>query len=78
MQNTYGTGDKTVALRVSGDRAAFYGCKILSHQDALFDEIGKHYYKDCYIQGDTDFIFGSADSLYEVYIYVTVTSLNIN
>ncbi|CAB4296303.1 unnamed protein product [Prunus armeniaca] len=65
IQNTYGTGDKTVALRVSGDRAAFYGCKILSHQDALFDEIGKHYYKDCYIQGDTDFIFGSADSLYE-------------
>ncbi|CAL8099616.1 unnamed protein product [Prunus armeniaca] len=65
IQNTYGTGDKTVALRVSGDRAAFYGCRILSHQDALFDEIGKHYYKDCYIQGDTDFIFGSADSLYE-------------
>ncbi|ONI32632.1 hypothetical protein PRUPE_1G377600 [Prunus persica] len=64
IQNTYGTGDKTVALRVSGDRAAFYGCKILSHQDALFDEIGKHYYKDCFIQGDTDFIFGSADSLY--------------
>ncbi|KAM0967780.1 hypothetical protein ACFX2A_016519 [Malus domestica] len=65
VQNTYGTGGKAVALRVSGDRVAFYGCSIMSHQDALFADIGKQYYKDCYIEGDTDFIFGSASSLFE-------------
>lgn len=66
VQNTYGTGGKAVALRVSGDRVAFYGCSIMSHQDALFADIGKQYYKDCYIEGDTDFIFGRASSLFEV------------
>ncbi|KAJ8763406.1 hypothetical protein K2173_002289 [Erythroxylum novogranatense] len=65
IQNTYGSGDKAVALRVSGDRAAFYGCRILSYQDTLLDEVGSHYYKNCYIEGATDFICGDANSLFE-------------
>ncbi|KAB1206120.1 putative pectinesterase 11 [Morella rubra] len=65
IQNTYGSGAKAVALRVSGDRAAFYGCRILSHQDTLLDDIGRHYYRSCYIEGNTDFIFGNAASLFE-------------
>ncbi|CAN1131233.1 Putative pectinesterase 11 [Linum perenne] len=63
MQNTYGRGGKAVALRVSGDRAAFYGCRILSYQDTLLDDTGSHYYSNCYIQGATDFICGDASSL---------------
>lgn len=65
-QNTYGTAAKAVALRVSGDRAAFYGCRILSYQDTLLDDAGNHYFSNCYIEGATDFICGNAASLYEV------------
>ncbi|KAK4599795.1 hypothetical protein RGQ29_009724 [Quercus rubra] len=65
IQNTFGAGNKAVALRVSGDRAAFYNCRILSHQDTLLDDTGRHYYKNCYIEGDTDFICGDAASLFE-------------
>lgn len=66
LKNTYGAGAKAVALRVSGDRVAFFDCRILSHQDTLLDDAGKHYYRNCYIEGDTDFICGNAASLFEV------------
>ncbi|PRQ27032.1 putative pectinesterase [Rosa chinensis] len=65
IQNTFGPGHQAVALRVSGDRIAFYDCSILGYQDTLFDEIGKHYYENCYIEGVVDFIFGSASSFFQ-------------
>ncbi|XP_022727201.1 putative pectinesterase 11 isoform X2 [Durio zibethinus] len=65
IQNTYGTSGKAVAMRVSGDRAAFYGCRILSYQDTLLDDAGKHYFSNCYNEGATDFVCGNAASLYE-------------
>ncbi|XVF01093.1 hypothetical protein REPUB_Repub04eG0058000 [Reevesia pubescens] len=52
-------------MRASGDRAAFYKCRILSYQDTLFDDDGRHYYSNCYIEGATDFVCGNAASLYE-------------
>lgn len=65
IQNTFGEGERAVALRVAGDQAAFYRCKILSYQDTLLDDAGRHYYKNCYIEGGTDFICGDAASLFE-------------
>ncbi|KAH9696187.1 putative pectinesterase 11 [Citrus sinensis] len=65
IENTYGSAGKAVALRVSADRAAFYGCRILSYQDTLLDDTGNHYYCNCYIEGATDFICGDAASLFE-------------
>ncbi|RWW63098.1 hypothetical protein BHE74_00029744 [Ensete ventricosum] len=59
-------GKQAVSLRISGDTAAFVGCKFLGAQDTLYDHVGRHYYKDCYIEGSVDFIFGNALSLYEV------------
>ncbi|OQU87513.1 hypothetical protein SORBI_3003G292100 [Sorghum bicolor] len=59
------TGKQAVALRVSADNAAFVGCKFLGAQDTLYDHSGRHYYKECYIEGSVDFIFGNALSLYE-------------
>jgi hypothetical protein len=55
-----------VALRVSADNVAFIGCRMLGAQDTLYDHSGRHYYKECYIEGSVDFIFGNALSLYEV------------
>ncbi|XP_040958593.1 putative pectinesterase 11 isoform X2 [Gossypium hirsutum] len=38
IQNKFGTSGKAVAVRVSGDKAAFYGCRFLSYQDTLLDD----------------------------------------
>ncbi|KAL0926106.1 hypothetical protein M5K25_004496 [Dendrobium thyrsiflorum] len=59
------SGMQAVALRLAGDKALIYRCKILSSQDTLFDQIGRHYFYECYIQGSIDFIFGNARSLYK-------------
>ncbi|KAM7277026.1 hypothetical protein ACFE04_018892 [Oxalis oulophora] len=58
-------GVQAVAFRISGDTAAFLGCKFLGAQDTLYDQKGRHYYKDCYIEGTVDFIFGDGLSLFE-------------
>ena len=55
-----------MALRIAGDRAAFYGCGFFGAQDTLHDDRGRHYYRGCFIQGSIDFIFGNARSLYQV------------
>ncbi|XP_073393916.1 probable pectinesterase 53 isoform X2 [Physcomitrium patens] len=52
-------GKQAVALRVTGDTAAFYGCRFMSTQDTLYDHVGRHYFKDCYIEGSIDFVFGN-------------------
>ncbi|CAO2813460.1 unnamed protein product [Amaranthus hypochondriacus] len=65
FENKYGRKGKGVALRVAGDKAAFYGCRMISYQDTLLDDVGTHYYKNCYIEGAIDFIFGNAASLFE-------------
>ncbi|XP_021759653.1 putative pectinesterase 11 [Chenopodium quinoa] len=65
IQNTYGPGEKAVALRVSSKRAEFSACKFISYQDTLLDEEGSHFYSNCYIEGGTDFICGNAASLFQ-------------
>ncbi|GAB2216275.1 hypothetical protein Droror1_Dr00024045 [Drosera rotundifolia] len=44
-------GAQAVALRISGDKAAFYGCRLLGFQDPLCDDRGNHFFKNCYIEG---------------------------
>ncbi|KAK8942049.1 putative pectinesterase 63 [Platanthera guangdongensis] len=58
-------GAQAVAMRISGDMAAFYNCKFLGYQDTLCDDRGKHFFKDCFIQGTVDFIFGDGRSIYQ-------------
>ena len=57
---------QAVALRITGDFAAFYNCGFYGSQDTLNDDMGRHYYKNCEIVGSIDFIFGDAQSLYKV------------
>ncbi|CAH8330819.1 unnamed protein product [Eruca vesicaria subsp. sativa] len=56
---------QAVALTVYGDKSAFYNCDFLGLQDTLWDNKGKHVFKNCYIEGAIDFIFGSGQSIYE-------------
>jgi pectinesterase len=57
--------DQAVAALVGGDRSAFYGCAFYGFQDTLCDFLGRHYFRDCYIKGGIDFIFGYGQSIYE-------------
>lgn len=60
-----------VAMRIRGDYAAFFNCCFHGFQDTLMDDAGKHLYKDCYVEGTVDFIFGSGQSLYLVCNVIT-------
>jgi len=67
IENTAGPVGQAVALHVEGDCCAFRNIRIIGSQDALY-AAGIHcrqYYKDCYIEGTTDFIFGAATAYFE-------------
>ncbi|WOL07045.1 putative pectinesterase 68 [Canna indica] len=58
-------GWQAAAFRISGDKAYFFGCGFYGAQDTLCDDAGRHYLKDCYIEGSIDFIFGNGRSMYK-------------
>ncbi len=61
------TAGQAVALRVEGNRASFFNCKMVGFQDVLFLSGSgvKQFFKDCYIEGTTDFIFGAATAVFQ-------------
>ncbi|HKV32836.1 MAG TPA: pectinesterase family protein, partial [Pyrinomonadaceae bacterium] len=65
FENTFGVGSQAVALFVDADRAEFHNCRFLGWQDTLFVNGARHLFKDCYIEGHVDFIFGSASTVFE-------------
>lgn len=66
IENSSGDVGQAVALSVFSDEVAIINCKLLGNQDTLYASgKGKQYYKDCYIEGTTDFIFGSATAFFE-------------
>ncbi|ESW17001.1 hypothetical protein PHAVU_007G201900, partial [Phaseolus vulgaris] len=54
----------TLAARISGDKSAFFNCGFVGFQDTLWDELGRHYFQGCMIEGAVDFIFGDGQSYY--------------
>ncbi|OAE35133.1 hypothetical protein AXG93_4461s1120 [Marchantia polymorpha subsp. ruderalis] len=56
---------QAVAIRVTADRCSFYSCRFLGWQDTAYLHYGKQYFRDCYIEGSVDFIFGNATVLLE-------------
>lgn len=57
-------GPQALAMRIDGNKAAFYNCRFIGFQDTLCDDRGFHFFKDCYVEGTVDFIFGRGTSLY--------------
>ena len=58
--------NQAVAVTVFQDRAAFYNCRLLGYQDTFYvKNEARVYCKDCYIEGNVDFIFGDAALLCE-------------
>lgn len=66
FRNTAGaTAGQAVALYVSGDRASFNNVRILGNQDTLYVKSERQYYRNSYIEGTVDYIFGSATAVFE-------------
>lgn len=84
FENSAGAVGQAVAVRVDGDKAIFVNCRFLGFQDTVYTraESSRQYYKNCYIEGATDFIFGASTAVFdqcEIYskkggVYVTAAS----
>ena len=57
---------QAVAVCVQNDKATFYDCRLVGYQDTFYvKNSARVYCKDCYIEGNVDFIFGDAVLLCE-------------
>ncbi len=65
FENSFGTGSQAVAILVEADRAMFRNCRFLGWQDTLYAKNGRQYYRDSYIEGHVDYIFGQASAVFE-------------
>ena len=76
FENSAGEGKdiaQAVAVFTDGDFLFFKNCRFLGNQDTLytygrfgkFGGIKRNYFLDCYIEGTTDFIFGTSIAYFE-------------
>lgn len=68
FQNDAGfTAGQAVAVLAHGDRLVFDHCRFIGFQDVLYTEgeRSRQYYRDCYIEGTTDFIFGPSTAVFD-------------
>ncbi|WP_081417500.1 pectinesterase family protein [Paenibacillus sp. Soil522] len=65
FQNDSGQGTgQALAGYLTGDRSVFKNVRFLGFQDTIFIA-GRMYFKECYIEGDVDFIYGPATAFFE-------------
>ena len=70
IENAAGEGKsigQACAITVDGDRVAFVNCRFVANQDTVYTYgKGQHqYFKGCWIEGTTDFIFGASTCWFE-------------
>lgn len=67
IENNSARLGQAVALHTEGDRLVFVNCRLLGHQDTVYTGVAgtRLLFKDCYIEGTTDFIFGPATAWFE-------------
>jgi pectinesterase len=85
FENSSGPVGQAVAARIDGDQIIFKNCKFLGFQDTLYPhgEKSRQYYRNCYIEGTVDFIFGWSTAVFDSCTifckqggYVTAASTN--
>lgn len=66
-QGAIGDGPQSLAVRTNGDRLVFFNCRFISGQDTVLisKPATRVYFSRCYIDGNTDFIYGAAVGLFD-------------
>ena len=67
IENNSARLGQAVALHTEGDRLVFVNCRFIGHQDTIYTGMPatRLFFKDCYICGTTDFIFGPSTAWFE-------------
>jgi pectin methylesterase-like acyl-CoA thioesterase len=67
IENNSARLGQAVALHTEGDRLTFINCRFLGHQDTIYtgNAQTRLLFKNCYIEGTTDFIFGPSTAWFE-------------
>ena len=70
IENAAGEGKdigQACAITVDGDRVAFINCCFVANQDTIYTygKGQKQYFRSCWIEGTTDFIFGASTCWFE-------------
>jgi pectin methylesterase-like acyl-CoA thioesterase len=65
------SAEQAVAVTTRGDRLVFDNVRFLGNQDTLQPSspnaatVSRAYYRDCYVEGDVDFIFGRGTAVFD-------------
>lgn len=75
FENSSGRVGQAVAVLTAGDRMIFENCRFLGNQDTLYlkgvqdspdkTRPSRNYFKNCCIEGTTDYIFGAGTAVFE-------------
>ena len=71
VEGSLTSGIQAVALTVQGDQQVFQNVRLIGNQDTLQVKssstslVARSYFKDSYIEGDTDFIFGRGTAVFD-------------
>lgn len=68
FENTTGDAPQALAINVNADRCAFKNCRFLGGQDTILTNSSagnRQYFRNCYVDGVVDFIFGAAVAVFD-------------
>jgi pectin methylesterase-like acyl-CoA thioesterase/lysophospholipase L1-like esterase len=66
FKNSAGDSAQALALVTYGDSVVFKNCKLLAKQDTYYGYgIGRVYFKQCFIEGTVDFIYGASIMVFD-------------
>ncbi len=65
FENAAGNHGQGMALRMDADKIVMNNCRITGWQDTIQINKGRQYFKDCFISGRVDFIYGGATAVFD-------------
>lgn len=72
LERKYGTDvtsktatERAAALAIEADKSELINCKFYSSQDTLYTGNANIYFKNCFIEGNTDYIFGDGNCVFD-------------